>query len=226
MERLNKFTKIKNYIYYNIFVERFTKKINFKFPSNFYRWDMIKFLQSKKQFKNYLEIGCDQDQLFSKINIENKIGVDPVSGGNTRKSSDDFFSTNKINFDLVFIDGLHEYDQVKKDILNSLKFLNPNGIILVHDCLPSSMSKQAVPRYRMSWNGDVWKAIVDLRCEKNIEIFTCEIDQGIAIIQNKNNTDLLSINKKPIKLKFHDFYNNYKKYMRVISLEDFKKIFS
>jgi len=226
MERLNKFTKIKNYIYYNIFVERFTKKINFKFPSNFYRWDMIKFLQSKKQFKNYLEIGCDQDQLFSKINIENKIGVDPVSGGNTRKSSDDFFSTNKINFDLVFIDGLHEYDQVKKDILNSLKFLNPNGIILVHDCLPSSMSKQAVPRYRMSWNGDVWKAIVDLRCEKNIEIFTCEIDQGIAIIQNKNNTDLLSINKKPIELKFYDFYNNYKKYMRVISLEDFKKIFS
>ena len=226
MEKLKKITKIKNYIYYNIFVERFTKKINFKFPSNFYRWDMIKFLQSKKQFKNYLEIGCDQDQLFSKINIENKIGVDPVSGGNTRKSSDDFFSTNKINFDLVFIDGLHEYDQVKKDILNSLKFLNPNGIILVHDCLPSSMSKQAVPRYRMSWNGDVWKAIVDLRCEKNIEIFTCEIDQGIAIIQNKNNTDLLSINKKPIKLKFHDFYNNYKKYMRVISLEDFKKIFS
>ena len=42
----------------------------------------------------------------------------------------------------------------------------------------------------------------------------------------KNNTDLLSINKKPIELKFHDFYNNYKKYMRVISLEDFKKIFS
>ena len=71
---INKFTKLKNYIYYNIFVERFTKKINFKFPSNFYRWDMIKFLQSKKQFKNYLEIGCDQDQLFSKINIENKRG--------------------------------------------------------------------------------------------------------------------------------------------------------
>ena len=226
MEKLSKFTKLKNFIYYNVFVERFTKKINFKFPINFYRWDMIKFLQSKKEFKNYLEIGCDQDQLFSRINIENKIGVDPVSGGNIRKSSDEFFLTNKINFDLVFIDGLHEYYQVKKDILNSLKFLNPNGIILVHDCLPSSMSKQAVPRYRMSWNGNVWKAIVDLRCEKNIEIFTCEIDQGIAIIQNKNNTDLLSINKKPIELKFYDFYNNYKKYMRVISLEDFKKIFN
>ena len=226
MEKLNKITKLKNFIYYNIFIERFNKKINFKFPNDFYRWDMIKFLQTNRNIENYLEIGCDQDQLFSKINIKNKIGVDPVSGGNVRKFSDDFFATNKTNFDLVFIDGLHEYNQVKKDILNSLKFLNPNGIVLVHDCLPSSMSKQAVPRYRMSWNGNVWKAIVDLRCEKNIEIFTCEIDQGIAIIQNKNNTDLLSINKKPIELKFYDFYSNYKKYMRVISLEDFKKIFN
>tara|TARA_Y100001970_G_C14107713_1_gene789108 strand:- start:318 stop:995 length:678 start_codon:yes stop_codon:yes gene_type:complete len=225
MEKLNKFTKLKNFIYYNVFVERFTKKINFKFPINFYRWDMIKFLQSKKEFKNYLEIGCDQDQLFSRINIENKIGVDPVSGGNIRKSSDEFFLTNKINFDLVFIDGLHEYYQVKKDILNSLKFLKPNGVILVHDCLPSSMSKQAVPRYRMSWNGDVWKAIVDLRQDENLEIFTCEIDQGIGIIKKEKNSSILKLNKAVNKLKFKDYYDNYKEYMRIISLEEFKNKF-
>jgi hypothetical protein len=57
------------------------------------------------------------------------------------------------------------------------------------------MSKQAVPRYRMIWNGDVWKAIVDLRQNENIEIFTCEMDQGIGIIQNKKNTDVLKLNK-------------------------------
>ena len=225
MEKLSKFTKLKNFIYYNVFVERFTKKINFKFPINFYRWDMIKFLQSKKEFKNYLEIGCDQDQLFSRINIENKIGVDPVSGGNIRKSSDEFFLTNKINFDLVFIDGLHEYYQVKKDILNSLKFLKPNGVILVHDCLPSSMSKQAVPRYRMSWNGDVWKAIVDLRQDENLEIFTCEIDQGIGIIKKEKNSSILKLNKAVNKLKFKDYYYNYREYMRVISLDEFKNKF-
>ena len=190
------------------------------------RTDIIQSLINKTSAENYLEIGVSAGENFRDIKCKNKVGVDPVSGGNVRKLSDDFFTTNKSTFDLVFIDGLHEYNQVKKDILNSLKFLNPNGIILVHDCLPSSMSKQAVPRYRMSWNGNVWKAIVDLRCERNIEIFTCEIDQGIAIIQNKNNTDLLSIKKKPIELKFYDFYNNYKKYMRVISLEDFKKIFN
>jgi hypothetical protein len=47
------------------------------------------------------------------------------------------------------------------------------------------MSKQAVPRYRMLWNGDVWKAIVDLRQDENIEIYTCEMDQVIGVIKKK-----------------------------------------
>ena len=96
-----------------------------------------------------MEIGCDKDQLFSRVEIQNKMGVDPYSGENIRKTSDDFFLNNNQTFDLVFIDGLHTYAQVKKDILNSIKFLNDKGIILVHDCLPSSMAKQAVPRYKM-----------------------------------------------------------------------------
>ena len=61
--------------------------------------------------------------------------------------------------------------------------MNDNGVILVHDCMPDSLSKQAVPRYRMQWNGDVWKAIVDLRQHKDLNIFTCEIDQGVGIIK-------------------------------------------
>ena len=77
----------------------------------------------------------------------------------------------------------------------------------------------------MTWNGDVWKAIVDLRTNAQIEIFTCEMDQGIAIIQNKKNTAILDINKKVEKLTFKDFFNNYKNYMRVISLEELKNKF-
>ena len=92
-----------------------------------------------------------------------KIGVDPVSGGNYRGKSDDFFSNNKKKFDLIFIDGLHEYQQVRKDILNSIKCLKEGGFILVHDCLPRSISAQAVPRFRNIWTGDVWKAIDEFR---------------------------------------------------------------
>ena len=113
MEKLNKFTKIFRKIYYKLFIENFKEKLNYNFTENFYRWDLIEYLIKKNNYKNYLEIGCDKNQLFSKVNINNKIGVDPVSGGNVRKTSDDFFKENKSSFDIVFIDGLHTYEQVK-----------------------------------------------------------------------------------------------------------------
>jgi hypothetical protein len=225
MEKLNKFTKIFRKIYYKLFIENFKGKLNYNFTENFYRWDLIEYLIKKNNYKNYLEIGCDKNQLFSKVNIDNKIGVDPVSGGNVRKTSDDFFKENKSSFDIVFIDGLHTYEQVKRDILNSVNFLLDEGIILVHDCMPDSLGKQAVPRYKMQWNGNVWKAIVDLRQQENLEIYTCEIDQGIGVISKKKNTSILKLDKPINKLKFKDYYNNYKEYMRIISLEEFKKIF-
>ena len=223
MEKLNKLSKIFNKLYYNIFVESFKKKLHFNFPSNYFRWDLIQYLINKNKYSDYLEIGCDQDQLFSKIKIENKIGVDPYSGGNVRKTSDDFFKDNKKKFDIVFIDGLHTYNQVKKDILNSLDCLKEEGIVLVHDCMPDSLSKQAVPRYRMIWNGDVWRAIVDLRQREDLEIFTCEMDQGIGVIKKEINSSILKIEKPVINLKFKDYFDNYKNFLRVISVEELKK---
>ena len=225
MEKLNKFRKIINRIYYNLFIEKFNKKINYNFPDDYFRWDLIEYLIKKYNYTNYLEIGCDRDQLFSKVKIQNKIGVDPFSGGTVRKTSDEFFLENNEKFDIVFIDGLHIYSQVKKDILNSVQCLKPNGIVLVHDCMPDSVGKQAVPRYKMQWNGDVWKAIVDLRQKNNLEIYTCEIDQGIGIISNKKNSSVLKLDIPINKIKFKDYYNNYKKYMRVISINEFKEIF-
>jgi len=56
-----------------------------------------------------LETGCDKNQLFSRININKKFSIDPSSGGIIRKTDDEFFKDSKDTFDLVFIDGLHEY---------------------------------------------------------------------------------------------------------------------
>jgi len=223
MEKLNKFSKIFYKLYYNIFVESFKEKLYFNFPSNYFRWDLIEYFISKYKYTDYLEIGCDRDQLFSKIKIKNKVGVDPGSGGNVRKTSDEFFKDNKKKFDIIFIDGLHTFKQVKNDILNSINCLKEGGIILVHDCMPDSLSKQAVPRYRMIWNGDVWKAIVDLRQREDLEIFTCEMDQGIGIIKKEKNSSILKIEKPINNLKFKDYYSNYREFLRVISVEELKK---
>ena len=186
---------------------------------------MINYLIKKNNYKDYLEIGCDKNQLFSLVEIENKTGVDPENGGNLRMTSDEFFKNNKKKFDIIFIDGLHIYNQVKIDILNSVKCLNKDGIILVHDCMPQSLSRQAVPRYKSIWNGDVWKAIVDLRQNIDLDIYTCEMDHGIGIIKLQKNSSILKL-KKPInQLKFKDYINNYIEYLRVISVKEFKEMF-
>tara|TARA_B110000037_G_scaffold119870_1_gene137016 strand:- start:1 stop:681 length:681 start_codon:yes stop_codon:yes gene_type:complete len=226
MENLNPIMLFINRIYYFLFIERFNKKLIFNFPEKIFRWDLIQFLINKYEYSTYLEIGCDKDQSFSKIEISNKVGVDPISGGTIRKTSDDFFKNNKEKFDIIFIDGLHHYEQVIKDINNAINILNDNGHILVHDCLPRTIAHQAIPRYRGSWNGDVWKAIVELRTKKNLEVFTCEIDFGVGIIQKKNNSKLLELKINNFKnLKFKDYFHRNKEFMNVISYnEALKKI--
>ena len=215
-----------NKIYNYIFGEKFYKKLNFNWNEYPNRLEIIQNIITIRKYKKYLEIGCDKDQIFSHIAIDFKIGVDPVQGGNVRKTSDDFFKSNSHKFDIIFIDGLHEYDQVNKDIKNSLKALNDGGVILLHDCLPKSYFHQALPRSRMSWNGDVWKNIVEARANPEIDTYTCFADEGIGIIFNRLNRNKLIINKKNFKkLKFRDFYYNYREYLNIISAEEINKIF-
>ena len=226
MENLNPIKLFFNRIYYFLFIERFNKKLSFNFPKDIFRWDLIQFLINKYDYSTYLEIGCDKNQSFSKIKISHKVGVDPISGGTIRKTSDEFFKSNKEKFDIIFIDGLHHYEQVIVDINNALNVLNDNGHILVHDCLPRTIAHQAIPRYRGSWNGDVWKSIVELRTKKYLDVFTCEIDFGVGIIQKKINSNLLELKIDNFKnLKFKDYYHRNKEFMNVISYsEALKKI--
>ena len=95
-------------------------------------------------------------------------------------TSDEFFKKNRQNFDIIFLDGLHTYEQTIKDIDNGLRFLNTNGVILVHDCLPKKIWNQIVPRLYGHWNGDVWKAIVHSRTYSNADTYTCVADHGIV----------------------------------------------
>ena len=224
MEKLNKFSRLLNKVYYNLFVEfNKNKKISYDFTHQ-KRWDLIREIINIKKINNYLEIGCDDNFLFNKINVPNKIGVDPREGGNVRKTSDEFFKDNKTTFDLIFIDGLHEYNQVNRDIENSLSCIDEDGLILLHDCLPSTLRSQAVPRYSYYWNGDVWKSIVKFRHYENLNIKTIKIDEGISVIKKTKNTNRLNLQIKNFKkLKFDDLYNNYKDYMNLVSYDDFIK---
>tara|TARA_Y100000992_G_scaffold293070_1_gene251280 strand:+ start:1076 stop:1774 length:699 start_codon:yes stop_codon:yes gene_type:complete len=220
-----KFTLYLRRLYYFFTNERFSKKFDYDWHKKSSRFDIINKIIKKKKFESYLEIGCQSDVNFSKIIIKNKIGVDPQSGGTHRMTSDDFFKQNKSTFDLIFIDGLHVYEQVLKDIENSLKVLNDNGVILIHDCLPAKIWHQTIPQTHSSWNGDVWKSIVKSRTRIDIDTYTIEADQGLGLILKRKNKDLLVDKIENFKnLKFRDYYIHHKKFMRIIDENDVLEI--
>ena len=215
---------IKRFFYY-FYGEKFFKRFNYDWSNYPSRFEIIQKIIDKKKYEDYLEIGCDKDSNFSKIKIKNKMGVDPLSGGNIKMTSNVFFKNNKIFFDCIFIDGLHIYEQVREDILNSIKFLNPNGIIILHDCLPLKIWNQIVPKIYGHWNGDVWKAIVEARTMRDIDTYTCKADHGLGLIFKRPNQNLLSLDINNFKkLKFKDYYINHKNFMNIIEAHDIDKV--
>ena len=215
-----------NFLFHKYFGEKDIGEIGFNFLNKPDKKEIVQDTINRKKYKSYLEIGCFDNDLFNHVNCRKKVGVDPYSGGTLRKTSDDFFLKNEEIFDCIFIDGLHYYQQVKKDITNSIKSLNQNGVIFVHDCLPNNVYDQAVPRCKYIWNGDVWKAIVELRTFDYVNTYTCYADLGIGVIlKNKNKNKLKLDNIDFSKLKFSDYFNNYKEYMNIVEYRELEKIF-
>ena len=216
---------IKRLLYY-IYGEKFFKRLDYDWSKHPSRIDIIQKIISNQKYKSYLEIGCDNDENFSRIFIDKKVGVDPLKGGTLRMTSDEFFKNNKNFFDIIFLDGLHTYEQTIKDINNSLKFIKESGVIIVHDCLPKKIWNQVVPRLYGHWNGDVWKAIVHSRTYEYADTYTCKADHGLGIIFKRNNKNLLKLNNINFKnLKFSDYYNYHNEYMNLINSDDLSKIF-
>ena len=211
--------KFKRFLYL-FYGEKFFKRFKYNWVNYPSKTEIMQKIINEKDFKSYLEIGCFEDENFSGIKIKNKIGVDPVSGGTHRMTSDEYFQTNKDKFDIILIDGLHTYEQVRKDIFNSIDRLNNNGIIIMHDCLPAKIWNQIVPRIYHYWNGDVWKAIVEMRTLKDYDTYTCFADHGLGVIFKRENRNKLNANFQNFKeLKFSDYYYNQNKFMNIISVD-------
>lgn len=153
--------------------------------------DLINYIAGKMNSKRYLEIGVfDMDHNFNKINVPDKVCVDPDPNAKAiyQCTSDFFFETiNKLDpsdgggvvFDLIFVDGLHHADQVHKDIMNAWECLKTGGIIVIHDSNPPTEKTICIPRgNQREWCGDVYKAV----CSIENFLFTVDFDYGCAVI--------------------------------------------
>lgn len=204
------------------------------------RTTIINLLAKKIRAKSYLEIGVRKhSENFDKINIKHKVGVDPCLEVYDREptfklTSDDFFAKNKETFDIIFIDGLHESEQVERDINNSLFCLNQGGYIVGHDMNPAKEYRQFTlnnPKRKefvkktkdTLWNGDCWKAFVKLRKERNdITMHTVDTDFGCAII-SRGKQELLNTQQEDIN--YQNLEKNRKKWLNLISVDEFLNLF-
>jgi len=183
------------------------------------RTDIINKFIDLFKYESYLEIGIDNPNLnFNKINCKSKIGVDPnpKSQATFIKTSDDFFAANQNKFDIIFIDGLHHSEQVIKDIDNSLKILNDNGTIIVHDCNPTSREMQEIPRSQGIWTGDVWRAWIHFRQRPDLFMQVLDCDYGVGIIRKGRQKNEI---KDYTGISYFNFNNGKQKLLNLIPAE-------
>lgn len=193
------------------------KKISslIKYEKNFYKRHAFinKAISNYKQCK-YLEIGVANNDVFNSIplKMKNKFGVDPYEGGNYRMTSNEFFIKHKdIKFDVIFIDGLHHFEQCQEDCINAMSALNKNGVIFFHDFLPRSYFEENVPRKQIHWTGNVWKVAVELINSKNVDFKICNIDMGVGILKLKDDFEykkMPELNDMNYK-NFLEYYKNF-----------------
>ena len=134
----------------------------------------------------YLEIGVQHGYTLEAVNSPLKVGVDPRPMFNVTKLPDgvtihavksDYFFRNigrEVLFDVIFLDGLHEWFQTYRDLTNALNHMVSGGIVVMDDVIPIDATS-AIPSltesYRQRdlmgslerrWQGDVYKVVLAL----------------------------------------------------------------
>lgn len=196
------------------------------------RTEIINNLINKHGYDDYLEIGVNTPSQpgwnWNGLNVKSKIGVDPNVDheGVFKMTSDEFFEKmTQHYYDIVFVDGLHIFEQAYRDIVNSLKWLSPNGTIVVHDCNPVTEITQRRERVSDAWHGDVWKAIVKLHMEEiGLTIHTVDTDEGCAIIR-RGSQILLPIHPNEDPYDYSFLERHRVEALNLISVEEFKRIY-
>ena len=145
----------------------------------------------------YLEIGVRDGECIRQITAGHRIAVDPAPlnlespnwNGVTVHcaTSDDYFAEvadeelAAASVNVALADGLHEFRQTLRDILNLERFMSPFGVIFIHDCNPPT--RNHAENVNGPWNGDVWKVAYYLqRYRPDLNYCTLDCDWGLGMV--------------------------------------------
>lgn len=149
----------------------------------------------------HLEIGTREGSSIAALNCPT-LAIDPelhiagnVIGGKPQclffqMTSDDFFARYQPkqllqrSLDTAFLDGMHRFEFLLRDFINTERCSHPDSAIYLHDCLPvtpqmTNRDQRKVPTsgpFAHWWAGDVWKLLPVLkryRSELEITCFDC-----------------------------------------------------
>ena len=186
------------------------------------RIDIVNKFISARGYRSYLEIGTSGYNSPPEVKCSRKVGVvvdTPVDG---KTASDTFFAANTEKFDVVFVDGLHLCEHCLRDIEGAMSALNPGGVVLVHDCLPSSPSMAGRDRVNGAWCGDVYRAVAWYFARSPYLCYTIDADYGVGVID----TTRMSAGAEPFphasmaELTYDEFVRNRATLMHVLQLGD------
>jgi predicted O-methyltransferase YrrM len=124
----------------------------------------------------YVEIGVDAGLSLRFAHPGTTVvGIDPVLSDEVvaanphaqliAATSDDFFADHDLRallggrpVDLAFVDGMHHFEYVLRDLANLQRHCHEDTVVLIHDCLPTGRACAARERTTVAWAGDVWRA--------------------------------------------------------------------
>ena len=152
-----------------------------RLPGPPYR-DVLRRLHELRRPRSYLEIGVETGATLAFAHAaERAIGIDPDASKLRRdlvpacakvfhETSDAFFARQSREralgphrLDFAFIDGMHWFEYALRDFMNVEAWSDPNGVVVLHDCLPLFPLCASRERRTKFWVGDVWKVVSILR---------------------------------------------------------------
>ena len=203
--------------------------------------------QSIGGIKRYLEIGVAKGSTFFKVNAKEKHAVDPRFRFDVKTrfehkeefyynmTSDEYFSKIKTDkyFDIIFLDGLHTYNQTLRDFINTLSVSHERTIWIIDDTVPvdeisaePDLNKvRSIRRIQDSndetWMGDVYKVVVFI--ESFFKQFTCLTLEGhgqTLVVPSRNIETCKDLDTREIdKLGYLDTVIMKDKYWKPIIFE-------
>ena len=134
--------------------------------------------------------------------------------------------SEKIKYDIVFVDSWHSYEQSLLDLETALTHISENGIIVVHDCCP--YTEDLIGKFRRGgWCGQTYEAFIDFRYNhRELQTFCLYTDYGCGIISmsSRFNIDQNFEEYDKNKTREWNYFNlNKTKLLNLIELDDFIK---